>query len=190
MVDSRNSTENSKRKLMQLKVYLDNVIYSGIVRWDLSEPENAAVRQLIEAPFRNMITIWTSRESWQEQDRAKDDDVRRKLRENRENIPVVPYDRGLLGACLTPDLRGSFIINPAQTEIIDQRLLDDLMDVGLKIADARHLMYATCNGCDRFLTTDHHFLDRISALETRCATIRILKPSDMVTELEQQLTAA
>jgi len=146
MVDSLNSTENSKRKLMQLKVYLDNVICSGIVRWDLSEPENAAVRQLIEAPFRNMITIWTSRESWQEQDRAKDDDVRRKLRENRENIPVVPYDRGLLGACLTPDLRGSFIINPAQTEIIDQRLLDDLMDVGLKIADARHLMYATCNG--------------------------------------------
>jgi hypothetical protein len=60
-----------------MKVYLDNVIASGIVRGDLQPPqEMAAVHALVKADEKGQIEMYTSRWSWVEQDRARDDLVR------------------------------------------------------------------------------------------------------------------
>jgi hypothetical protein len=48
-----------------MKVYLDNMIVSGIVRGDLQPPEEmAAVHALAKADEKGQIEIYTSRWSW------------------------------------------------------------------------------------------------------------------------------
>jgi hypothetical protein len=47
-------------------------------------------------------------------------------------------------------------------------------------------MYAVLDGCDRFVTTDHHFLKRRRRpiLETSCRGLLIRLPSELVSELK------
>jgi hypothetical protein len=45
-------------------------------------------------------------------------------------------------------------------------------------------MYALCNGCARFVTTDPDFLARRSAIEAAYPQIRIVKPSELLQEME------
>src|SRR5439155_14653236 len=49
---------------------------------------------------------------------------------------------------------GTVSTNPMVTEIIDERLFSDLKKAGISDSDARHLMYAIHNKCDRFVTLD------------------------------------
>ena len=69
------------------------------------------------------------------------------------------------------------------TEIVDEQLFENLKKEGLENADARHLMYAICNDCDRFITLDKHFLNRKSGLKPFCGKLLICKPSELVNEL-------
>jgi hypothetical protein len=66
-----------------MKVYLDNVIASGIVNGDLDPPEEMdAVHALVKADEKGQIEIYTSRWSWKEQDRTSNDLVRVRLKES------------------------------------------------------------------------------------------------------------
>lgn len=134
-----------------MKVYLDNVIASAWVLSDLEPPaEMAAVEGLREYERRGQIEVVTSRESWREQERTQDAASRQRLLEARSDLQVVPYDHEIFGFTLMQDRRGGFIANPSVTELIDQALFDDLKARGLEDdPDARHLMYAVCNGGDR-----------------------------------------
>jgi hypothetical protein len=86
----RNTTAGEPR---DMKVYLDNVIVSGRVRGDLHPPEEmAAVHALAKADEKGQIEIYTSRWSWAEQDRTRDDFLRVKLKESRGEIEVVADD--------------------------------------------------------------------------------------------------
>src|SRR6516164_4506422 len=81
-----------------MKVYFDNVIESGRVRSDLDPPsEMAAVKALLKAEAERKIEIVTSRETWREQDRAKEPAVRAQLAQARGEIPVVSNDHKLIG---------------------------------------------------------------------------------------------
>jgi hypothetical protein len=64
-------------------------------------------------------------------------------------------------------------------------MFSGLQAVGLKSADARHLMYALCNGCVRFVTTDPDFLDRLYAIEAAYPQIRIVMPTELLAEMER-----
>jgi hypothetical protein len=68
---------------------------------------------------------------------------------------------------------------------VDEVMLAELMAAGLKSGDARHLMYALCNGCVRFVTTDRDFLNRRLAIEAAYPKIRIMKPSETLEEMEK-----
>ena len=72
---------------------------------------------------------------------------------------------------------------------VDNELFNDLKSQGLDDSDARHLMYAACNECDRFVTLDPDFLNRRVSLEARCKGIRIVRPSELVAELRPKSTA-
>ncbi len=78
---------------------------------------------------------------------------------------------------------GGFISNPLVTDIIDEQLFARLKAAGLKDADARHLMYAAANGCDRFVTLDPDFLNGREVLQAHCQGLRIVRPSELVAEL-------
>lgn len=77
-----------------------------------------------------------------------------------------------------------FIASPLVTDIVDEGMFARLQAEGLKNGDARHLMYALCNGCARFVTTDPDFLGRRSAIEAAYPKIRIVKPSELLPEME------
>jgi hypothetical protein len=72
---------------------------------------------------------------------------------------------------------------PIVSEIVDEALFKGLTTAGLKDADARHLMYAARNDCDRFVTTDPHFTSRRPELEALCQGLKIVTPSDLDAEL-------
>ena len=69
------------------------------------------------------------------------------------------------------------------TEYVDADLYEKLKRAGLMEADARHLMYAAHNKCDRFVTTDTHFLSRRPGLAALCRTTKIVLPSELAAEL-------
>jgi predicted nucleic acid-binding protein len=169
-----------------MKVYLDNVIVSGMVRGDLRPPEEmTAVHILATADEKGQIEIYTSRWSWAEQDRTGDDSVRVKLKESRGKIEIVAEDHRVLGFWNQDDPRfGTFSTNPMVTEIVDERLFSDLKKVGMSDGDARHLMYAIHNKCDRFVTLDTgDLLPQRSDIAPLCRGTEIVKPSELAAEL-------
>jgi len=167
-----------------MKVYVDNVIASAVVRADLAESsEMEALKRLQAPPYINELEIVTSRESWREQERTWDPEARAELRDARSGIGVVPDDHGVLDfSTIDYGYRG-FVASPLVTDIIDEPTFAKLKGLGLKDADARHLMYALCNGCLRFVTTDPDFLTRRDAIEAAYPAIHVLKPSELVREM-------
>ena len=172
-----------------MKAYLDNVITSGRVLSDLQPDEEMnAVRTIEQLASQGALAVCTSRESWREQDRTHDADKRATLEQARPDVPVVEKDHDVLGFSYLQDQYGGFIANPLITDVIDDALFEDLRSRGLDHEDARHLMYAACNGCERFVTLDPDFLTRRVSLEASCKAIRIVKPSELVVELQQKST--
>ena len=167
-----------------MKIYLDNNIVSGMSRGDLQPTEMEAVRQIEAAAGRGELEIVTSRETWREQDRTRDPAVRSQLEEDRQDVPVVLHDHVMLGSTPRYDNHGNWYGNsPILSEVVDQKLFAALKSAGLKDADARHFMYAVRNGCDRFVTTDPDFLDRVLELEVLGEGILIQRPSKLADEL-------
>ena len=78
---------------------------------------------------------------------------------------------------------GTIAVTPIITDIVDEALFADLKGIGLNDSDAKHLMYAFKNACDRFVTLDPDFLDRRASLEARCQALRIVTPSELAAEL-------
>jgi len=165
------------------KVYLDNVIVCGEIRGDLAAPELVAVLLVQQAARDGKVVSVTSREAWREQDKTKNEVLRALFHAARGKVPVVEKDHRLLGFNHVQDQYGGFITSPMITDVVDEPLFAHLKKAGLKEADARHLMYATHNGCDVFLTTDPDFVGNRFELQKLCPGIRILKPSDFIQEL-------
>jgi len=126
----------------------------------------------------------TSRESWREQDRTKDATKQAKLAAARAEVSVVATDHVVMGFGNLSDQRGTTVVYPLVSDIVDEALFSDLKKIGVRDADARHLMYASINACERFITLDPDFLDRRSALEARCCNLKIVKPSELAAELQ------
>jgi predicted nucleic acid-binding protein len=169
-----------------MKVYFDTVIVSGKVRGDLCPPaEMAAMHTLATAEEKGQIEVYTSRWTWAEQDRTHDPVIRVKLRESREEIEVVAPDHRVIGFWNQEDPRfGTVSANPMVTEIVDEPLFSDLKKAGISDPDARHLMYAIHNKCDRFVTLDtRDLLPKRSDVEPLCRGTKIVTPSELVAEL-------
>jgi len=170
-----------------MKIYLDNVIASGKVLDDLSpRDEMVAVNKIEKLVSQGRLELFTSRESWREQDRAHDPWKRAKLEKERPDIAVVQQDHEVVGFNHVQDHYGGFIANPLVADVIDDSLFAKLKYLGLGDADARHFMYAACNGCERFVTLDSHFLSRRNGLEAHCQGMRIVKPSELIGEMQDE----
>jgi hypothetical protein len=166
-----------------LTAYLDNVIVCGSIQADLDAIEMAAVRQIELAAKEGRIQLLTSREAWREQDRTRNQEQRSRLQGSRDDIPVVQDDHRLIGFHHQEGRYGTVSVCPILTELVDGVLFAAFKNVGLKDGDARHLMYAVHNRCERFVTTDPDFLDRLTILEPLVRGSLILKPSALQAEL-------
>ena len=166
-----------------MKVYFDNVIVSAAVMLDQAPDEMAAVEKLVAAFAEGKIDVETSRLAWDEQDGAKGT-VKSKLLAARGRFPVVPNDTKLLGSNRVY-FGGVIMSTPGLTGIMDEALHKTFCFAGLEERDAQHLMYAVLDGCDRFVTADHHFLKRRRPiLEASSRGLLIRRPSELVSELK------
>jgi hypothetical protein len=162
----------------------DNVMDSARVKRDLWPPEEMdALLKIERAHGDGMIERVTSRESWREQERTYDPVVRAQLRERRSEVSIVPNDHVLLGFHNQMGRLGTESVSPMLSDIIDEPMFNALRAEGLKDADARHLMYAAKNECERFLTLDPDFVDRRATLERLIPAIRIVAPRELAEEL-------
>lgn len=169
---------------MKMKAYLDTNIESGRVRGDIKPiEEGEALRQLIAAWQAGELDCVTSKETDREHEKTRDPAIRARLQEARGETPRVPNDHALLGFNTVFDQLGGFVTSPLLTDIVDETLFADLKSLGLKSADARHLMYAVANGCDRFVTMDPDFINRRADLEARCPGVCIQKPTETIKEV-------
>jgi len=167
-----------------MRVYLDNVAASGRVVGDLvPAAEMEALRRIESAHSAGILKMVTSRESWREQERTKDPVKRAKLEAARGEVSAVATDHVLLGFNHLEGRYGTIAASPIITDIVDEVLFADLKRTGLSASDAKHLMYAFANACDRFVTLDPDFLDRRASLEARCQSLRIVTPSELAGEL-------
>ena len=89
---------------------------------------------------------------------------------------------GLLRIEHWQDRDGGFVARPVETELVDAPLFVELANAGLEPADARHLMYAVANRCDRYVTVGADF-DSRPFLKTLCRGLIILKPSELAAEI-------
>src|SRR5215216_5838257 len=104
-----------------MKVYLDNVIVSGITRRDLTPAaEMTAVLDIVGMNLAGRLEIAcvTSRETWREQDKTKDRARRSLFEQDRPKIPVVPADHQLIGSHNSQDHLGGFCVCPIITDTI------------------------------------------------------------------------
>jgi predicted nucleic acid-binding protein len=165
---------------ISMKVYLDNNIVSAMVRSDLAADEMTAVRKIKSASADGKIEVVTSRETHREQSRTKNEQLRAALEQDRP--PLVKEDHRLLG--IRAQFGDGWFANcPILTEVVDESLFSTFKAAGLEDADARHLMYAVHNSCERFVTTDPDFLERRPELENSCRGLRIVKPTELAGEL-------
>ncbi len=174
----------------KIKVYLDNMIVCAITKHDLALEEQKALDTLQKDPYRTMLEIKTSRESWREQDKTNKQSVLDQLKKNRDKIPVVLNDHKVLGFSSQDYQYRGFITSPLVTDIIDEKIFNDAKKLLKRKKknvenDARHIMYALCNNCERFVTTDPDFIDNRNEIEKRFPEIRIVKPSELLKELDK-----
>jgi hypothetical protein len=107
-----------------------------------------------------------------------------KLKESRGEFEVVADDHRVLGFWNQEGRLGTVSTNPMVTEIVDERLFSDLKKAGISDSDARHLMYAIHNKCDRFVTLDtRDLLPKRSDVAPLCRGTKIVKPSKLAAEL-------
>lgn len=171
-----------------MKVYLDNMFVCKIIKPDLVLPdEQKALDKLRKNP---LLEIVTSRESWREQEKTRYQSIRDQYRQNRDKIPVALNDHKVLGFSSQDYQYRGFITSPLVTDIIDEKIFNDAKELlkGKKKNvenDARHIMYALCNNCERFVTTDFDFIDNRNEIEKRFPEIRIVKPSELLKELDK-----
>jgi hypothetical protein len=163
------------------RCYLDNDVSSAISRRDLDKAELDAIDKLLDWKRSGKIIIETSRHSLREMERAPFQ-YRAKLKEGIADLSLAKDDHRVLGFHMQSDLY-SCIACPLVTDIVDEQLYSDFRNAGLKMDDAQHLMYAVHNGYRRFLIGNKDFLGRRVALEKRCPSIHIQKPSEAVSQL-------
>jgi hypothetical protein len=170
---------------IQIRVYYDNVIASGLIIGDVAPEEMAALAKIESAHKAGILKRVTSRESWREQERTRNIARRSQLEAARDLVSVVQADHRVVGF---ENFSGSLeTIGEDQiiSDVVDEVLFGDLKALGLQDPDARHFMYAAANNCDRFITLDRHFLNRRRSLEARCPAIRVMKPSELAAELRE-----
>ena len=171
-----------------MKVYYDNDVLSRLVRTDETGPESDALMLLQALCTEGRFTKVTSRLSWREQQRAPVEQTRVALKQNRRDSPIVKEDWVRGSYATLEEENGSFASWYTGTHVVDEDLYRSLLNFGLKEEDACHLMYAVHNLCETFLTLDKHFLGTSSnsmrgELEKLCRGLRILKPSELLAEL-------
>ena len=170
-----------------MKVYLDTNIVSALAKDDMPA-ERGALDRLLEFSDVGKLKLVTSeitRREIQKLDSIPNiDKDKRHLNVVYRLLEKVEFveDHRLLGIHSYGD-RYTWINSPL---IEDDPISSALRQIGLDKTDAHHLMLAIRAGCEVFLTCDvRTILKYRREIESQFSTIKLRKPSELITELER-----
>ena len=173
------------RRVEVLKVYCNT---DALLSNAMTEPlERKAVEVLVAAHEQGIIVLHRSSRSRVEVMDTADPDRRQRLLHDDEQLARVSKDERLYGF-QTQDMGSlGFISSPLMSEVQNDALCHELESRGLGRSDAQHITQAVCNECDVFLTRDRKTIIRPHGawLASRFPALKILLPSELVTQLQQ-----
>ncbi len=176
--------------IAQVKVYFDNVIVCGLVLRDVMKnnpdrpDEMKAIDALLSAFQRNEVDLYSSAESFREQERTRNVETRARLLSNRGRLPGVKRDHDVLGFSRLTDHIGTCICSPLVSDVVDTALHAQLRSAGIEDCDAKHIVNAVVNGCARFVTTDTKDIHpKRTEIERLCPQLKVVWPTDLAREL-------
>ena len=131
------------------------------------------------------ITMFRSRVNLREVQGTKNATQLSRLLADYDDLQPVPLDERHYGnSDEIVDPFGSVISSPLVSDVWDEKIFAELQDLGLERHDAEHITQALCNRCDVFLTRDYDSIIKIrNRIQSRFPEIRILKPSELETQL-------
>lgn len=97
-------------------------------------------------------------------------------------LAPVQLDEKVHGFSNELDQYGGHISNPLVSDVQDEQMVTELLNIIKQRKDAEHLTQAICNKCDIFLTLDGELLKKAEEL-TRKFGIRVLSPSQLAEEM-------
>jgi len=144
------------------------------------------MRELESYRKTGVLEMVTSRVTLRETERTKDEQTRRDLKENVNNLTPVARDEKVLGFQTLQDQYGGFIGYPLVSDVQDEKIFSELFSLGLTDReDAQHLTQAICNECSVFLTVDEStIIKHRDKIQSRFP-IRVRKPSELLKELKK-----
>lgn len=165
-----------------IKVYCD----TDTLLNNIGRHHNAKAQQELEALERLLaylkagkITMFRSRVNLRETEGTKDPQQRQKLRGDYERLTAIPNDVKYLGSYSLPDGSGGVMASDVQ----DEAMCDELLQMGLTRRDAEHLTQAICNHCDIFLTRDEKTIIKYRTKIEARFSIKVKTPSQLAGEI-------
>jgi len=141
--------------------------------------ELEALERLLAYLKAGKITMFRSRVNLRETEETRDQQQRQKLREDYEGLIPIPNDVKFLGSYSLPDGSSGVMASDVQ----DEAMRDELLQMGLTRRDAEHLTQAICNHCDVFLTRDQKSIIKYRTTIEARFPIKVKKPSELVAEI-------
>jgi predicted nucleic acid-binding protein len=161
-----------------VKAYLDNNVVSAIVKDDILSQSDALSR-LLEAGDQGKVQLVTSEITLEEIKRVPSKHRRPLERTFRllEKIPVVRFEELIF---ITNDGNGN-----NWPMIQNDPLYENLLSLGLESTDSKHLLVATKQSCEVFLTCDNTprtgILRRAGQIKTLCGVV-VQRPTEFVAD--------
>ena len=159
---------------------LDHCVVSGMASGDLGIVEMSAIQSLKKAVDDGRLQIATSQEVGANRGERR---TRSAQGWSRRDLSRLSKKMKNFSECTVTEIGSPGLAIHYSPSMWIFELFENLKKAGLKEADARHLMYAVHNKCDRFVTTDRDFLRRRSQLTSLCGNTRIVRPSELAAEL-------
>jgi hypothetical protein len=149
-----------------------------------AQREAAAISRLLHYHRSGKITMQRSNVALRKLEETGNPTQRDSLRRDFLELVPIAKDEKVLGLDnLQTDPFGGFIINPLVSDVQDEPLTERLQAQGLPKRDAQHMAQAISNKADVFLTRDErHFIKKRAMLQ-RQFKIRILLPSELLSEI-------
>ncbi len=179
-----------------MRVYCDTDTLLHNIERHADQPrvqaELDALRFLLKQHADGHIIMFRSRVNLRELEQTTNVDQLWRLSADYEALEPVPLDERYYGNTQEmTDLYGSVISSPLVSDVQDEKILAELQSYGLKRRDAEHITQAVCNDCHVFLTRDRNSIVKFRRrIEARFAKLRVLRPSELVTELNSALKVA
>jgi hypothetical protein len=170
------------KRMNVLKIYCDSdTLLHNIKRHQTPkvQEELNALEKLLAHHKTGKIIMLRSRVNLREMEATKDPQDRQKLKGDYESMTPIAKDEKVLGSYSVPGGGTNVMVSDVQNET----MRDELLQIGLERRDAEHLTQAICNHCDVFLTRDEKSIIRHRTKIEGRFPIKVRKPSELVAEI-------